>query len=538
MRRLLAGCFLFLLPFSTKAETPGLKPSFPDYAIVLKHPVSKDVGGRSGPSVPVDINLPFSWPQTFVLKEGASGVVTVKAFDPGAQPVTYILPPTPTQFINVTAFDATSGQMALTVPNGNGGNIETIPLQVEARNILNPAFFDLTFDLRIKKSKVRAAPALFKTQGDIISPGNIVRYVWTQTGGGEKSPKCEALFTGVTGQATGLMSSTVTQVLGTKVRPVVLGYYLMTVTPRDVRGEPPRGSTSNGQVFRCAFGSANLPPVTDGFSADTFTPAVGQTINLQPNVVDPETGQSVFDNETFDFGDGTNATAISGATTHAYAAPGIYTVSCTVADPQGLTATAYDNVIVGATAVQKMAFTVSKKIIPEEAGDGDPQTDVCIATFTGIGAKSGDRIVFIYNRNRFGRMNASDPGDDTDIILKGGQFSGTTRLSKNFTVSAGPSSITFNVNAAQFDRTGDPRLGRAEQKGIFKNQMVGVCVVPADGSTPRVQLYTGNISIKVKGGTAVGGGSLVPEHVVNGKSTTQQPNPKKQEIIYDTVANF
>ena len=73
----------------------------------------------------------------------------------------------------------------------------------------------------------------------------------------------------------------ITQVLGVKVQPMVLGHHLMLVTPRDVAGEPPRGSNSNGVVFRCAFGSDNLPPVTDGVLADTerhgHLPAFNQT---------------------------------------------------------------------------------------------------------------------------------------------------------------------------------------------------------------------------------------------------------------------
>jgi len=455
MRRLIAVMLLAAIGIASGGEGPILKPAFPDYALRLAPNVDEgdEAHARGSPSVPVDINLPFSWTQDFVLREGSTGVVVVKGFDPGMQPVTFILPTAPPNIINVQAFDAQSGAMTLSLPAGSGGQIDTIPLQVEARNITNPAFFNLNFDIRIKKSKIRGAPGLVRTKGDIIKPGQIVRYAWTQTGGGEKSPKVEALFTGVSGAATGLSSSSLTQILSIKVRPVVLGYYLMTITPRDVRGEPPRGSTSNGQVFRCAFGSDNLPPITDGFNADSFTPAVGQTITVQPNAVDPETGQSVFSNENFDFGDGTIATAITGPTTHAYSTPGIYTVSCTVADNLGATATAFENVIVGANVIPTMQFNVNKKIIPEEAGSGDPQADSCTATFTNIGAKTGDRVVFIYNRNRFGRLNASDPGDDVDVILKGGAFTGTTRLSKNYSVQGGGNSIVVTVNAAQFDRT-------------------------------------------------------------------------------------
>ena len=62
-------------------------------------------------------------------------------------------------------------------------------------------------------------------------------------------------------------------------------------------------------------------------------------------------------------------------------------------------------------------------------------------------------------------------------------------------------------------------------------------MIPADGSAPRVQLYSGNISIKVNGGSATAG-SVIPEEVLTGKSTTAQPNPKKQEITTDTISNF
>ena len=57
------------------------------------------------------------------------------------------------------------------------------------------------------------------------------------------------------------LQTKITEVLAIKVQPFVLGHYLMYVTPRDVIGEPARGTQSNGLVFRCAFGSENLPPL-------------------------------------------------------------------------------------------------------------------------------------------------------------------------------------------------------------------------------------------------------------------------------------
>jgi PKD repeat protein len=306
----------------------------------------------------------------------------------------------------------------------------------------------------------------------------------------------------------------------------VLGHYLLTVTPRDVRGEPPRGSTSNGQVFRCAFGSENLPPATDGFSADTFTPAVGQVVTMSPFAIDPETGRSVFDNQTYDFGDGTIVGGISGAATHAYAQPGIYRVRCTMMDDAGLAATAEDTIVVGATILPKLAFKFTKQIVPEEAGIGALADDNFAATFAGANAQPGDRIVFSFNRNRFGRMNASD-GGDTDIVLKGG-FSGPADGAKHVSVSGGKN-VSVSVSAVQLDRTGDPRFGRADLKGVFRNQRIAVCVVPASGAAPRVLLYTGNIELKVKGG-AENRTVFVPEENVHGTATLKEPNPKKQEI--------
>ena len=313
--------------------------------------------------------------------------------------------------------------------------------------------------------------------------------------------KCEALLSGLSGPATGLAIDNLTGMLAVKVQPMVLGYYLMLVTPRDVLGEPPLGSTSNGLVFQCAFGSQTLPPVTEGLAADTFLPAAGQTITIQPVAVDPQTGHTVFDNQTYDFGDSTVLTGINGPATYAYATPGIYCVRCTVTSDEGLSAVAQDNVIVGATILPKLYFKFFKSIQPIEAGAGDPNIDNLTTVFKGVSAGAGDRIVFVYNRNRFGRMSGVDAGDNTDIVLgSGGGFTGATRLAKSFTVQGGAKSLAISITGAQFDVTGDPRFGRADLKGIFENQRIAVCVVPADGSTPRVYAYTGNMQIRVKGG--------------------------------------
>gem|GEM_PF-1819786 len=433
--------------------------------------------------------------------------------------------------LTVTGFDGNFGVQDVSIKGKTGGNMETFQFRIIARNIpSDPANF--IYDIRSVNSRVRLEPVLTRSAGAFIKPGQIVRYSWTPTSSSERFPKCEAALTGRTGTAKGLESSKITQVLAIRVQPKVLGHYLMLVTPRDVSGQPPLGSTSNGQVFQCAFGSANLPPVADGFFADTFTPVVNQTVTLQPNLTDPETGQTTFTNQTYEFGDGTTAAGVDGATTHSYALPGIYRVRCTAADDQGATTTAEDSIIVGATAVGSLAMTYVKEIVPEEAGIGLNQADLLSVTFRdlpGAMVNKGDRIIFTYNRNHFGRVSSSDNADDTDIVLGPGKvFTGKTRVANNISVSAGGGVISIKINNAQFDRTGDPRLGRSELKGIFKNQRIALCIIPADNSTPRVLLYTGNMQGAVKGGQSARG-FYIPEEHITGMATTKEPNPKTQE---------
>ena len=308
----------------------------------------------------------------------------------------------------------------------------------------------------------------------------------------------------------------------------------MLVTPRDVRGQPPLGTQGNGLVFRCAFGTDNLPPTTDGFFADTFTPSINQSITLQPNATDPETGQTLFSNEFFDFGDGTTAAGITGATTHTYTAPGVYRVKCTVADDQNLEATAEDTVVVGATDMLRLPFTYIKQIPPEEAGDGLNNTDTVTVTFkdpSGTAVKVGDRIVFSYNRNHFEYV-ADSPSDTTNtrpIVLGAGKtFTGKTVNGTHITVSATGASVGIKLTTAQLDRTGDPRLGRSELKGIFKNQRIALSIIPADGSTPRALIYSGNMQGRVKNGQS-GRFVFIPETLISGMTTINEPNPRLQE---------
>jgi len=200
-----------------------------------------------------------------------------------------------------------------------------------------------------------------------------------------------------------------------------------------------------------------------------------------------------------------------------------------VSDWQGLSATAEDSLIVGATAIPKLQFVFKKNIPPEEGGIGVLHEDKLSCTFKNVNAQPGDRIIFLYNRNQFGRLNASDQADDADLVLKtNNTFSGAARLAKRVTLNAVGGNLCIVVSGARFDRTGDPRFNRAELRGVFQHQRIAVCIVPAAG-TPRVFAYLGNIEVQVKGGSP-NHLIFIPEQSVAGKATLKQPDPKKQEV--------
>lgn len=525
----------FLLFISSAGVVSGaaeLQPSFPNFALKLERPDAPAGMPRARSAAYPDEDIPFVWDQVAVVRQGISTIHAFRGFDPQLQPVLIdVLPATPAN-LTVTGFDGNQGLQSVTTLPKSAGTTDVFQFRAIARSIKSDVA-NFTYDIRDTTSNIRNTPVVARSSGSVIQPGQIVRYAWTSTSTSVRFPKCEAELSGRTGPAKGIVTSKITQVLAVKAQPFVLGHYLMLVTPREVRGQAPLGSTGNGQVFLCAFGSDNLPPVTDGFSADTFLPQVNQLVTLRPNATDPETARTVFNNEVFEFGDGSVRSGASGAATHAYAQPGIYRVRCTVTDDQGLAATAEDSIIVGATPLTTIGFKLVKQIPPNEAGSGTIGEDSLIATFkdpSGQKAKAGDRIVFAFNRNQFGKANASDNGDITDVILKaGGTFSGKTRLAKIFTVTAGGGgSIVIGVSGGQLDRTGDPRLGRCELKGIFIQQRIAVAIIPADGSTPRALLYNGNVQCVVKGGNN-SGGVFIAEEKLTATATSKAPNPKTQE---------
>lgn len=459
---------------------------------------------------------PFSWDQTMVLREGGTYARRIDGYDPQYNRVGVEVDVKTFQLLSVGSYDKERGWLFLQAPGKGGGKSETATFQVFAGGVTASESQLLTCIVKRGNEVVRATPFLMRSAGDAVAPGRIVHFQWTRAGTNEVAPKWEALLRGRSGAADGLRETRYTDLRGLKVRPAVLGYHILTVTPRDAADEPPRGSMSNGHVFLCAWGNENLPPITDGLLADDFTPAVGQIVAMRPSVVDPETGRSVFTSADWDFGDGAAVNGIDGATSHAFSAPGIYRVRCTVADEYGASATAEDNFIVGTVIkTTSVALNLTKQVRVEEGGVGEPDKDRVSVRWPGVSAGEGDRILFAFNRNRWGRSHASD-GDGPDIVLNAaGRYDGKLGRLGAVSVAASGGGLHVNISGVSLDRTGDPRLGGVEKKGAFDGQRLALCVIPADGSTARVFLFDGKIRVRVKGGQSETG-RYIPEQIVRG----------------------
>lgn len=522
---LFAATAVFIGPRTVAAthKTPRLAPSFPDRAWrlmpVRRRLVSpKAAISRAADAVPAPVTAPFSWDQTVVMREGGMARRLIDGFDPNYNPVGVELDENDFQILSVRSFDEKTGWLTVSAPSEVGGNTESVSFRVDAAGRRETTTHTLTFLLKRGDQFVRATPYLSRSAGDAVAPGRLVGFQWTSARTPERSPKWEADLSGRGGAAAGLRERRYTELRALKVRPTLLGYYVLTVTPRDTPEEDPRGSTSNGAVFLCAYGEENLPPTTDGLLSDDFTPAVGQTITLRPSAVDPETGRTSFTNVDWDFGDGSTSSNAADTVTHAFSAAGIYRVRCTVHDEQGAAATAEDNFVVGATSVSSgVSFRFRKQIRPEEGGIGEENKDAATLSWRNFSAAPGDRVVFVFNRNRFGRRHASD-GDGFDAVLDArGRFTATDDDGVKFSVRASRRRLSLKISNANFDRTGDPRLGGAERKGDFANQRLALCVIPADGSAARVGLFSGKLRVRVKGGHT-NGARFVPEETVRGSA--------------------
>ncbi len=227
-------------------------------------------------------------------------------------------------------------------------------------------------------------------------------------------------------------------------------------------------------------------------------------VTLKPNATDPQTGQTDFAAPDYDFGDGTLANDPiyttpnpNGTVTHRFTTPGIYRVKANITVTPDVNTTvssvAEDSIIAGATLMTKvLPFSFRKDIPPEEAGSGFNYMDTLKATFRDISpaphklrsaTELSSRTIAIITKKSSRRRPIrrsfrlcskrvcpapEKTPDGTIIAVKG---AGT--------------SVSVTISRANFDRTGDPRFGRCELKGIFKNQRIAVAIIPANPNPRR-----------------------------------------------------
>jgi len=118
------------------------------------------------------------------------------------------------------------------------------------------------------------------------------------------------------------------------------GTFSVTLT---VTGED--GIPASKTINMVVEGPPNDPPVIDEVTADPATPAVDEEIAFSVTVTDPDQPEEEAHEYAWDFGD--EATSTLQAPTHAYAEAGDYTVTVTVTDARGATATGTIDITVG-----------------------------------------------------------------------------------------------------------------------------------------------------------------------------------------------
>jgi hypothetical protein len=536
--------FLFMLfvftlggPWAGEPQLGLAAPSFPDHALRLTGS-GLPARAMSGPAAPIP---PFSWDQTLVVREGAGGGYVIQAFDPGGNPWEVVRAVTPAiepftldpynftfDSVRVLAWSPRLARLDFTLPV-QGAFSDTLFFQVHVGGLSDGQRYPLTMDVKPFSSRavIRTRPLVQRSPGMAIVPGHLVYCRWQKgrieekRAGKKVLPEWRVQLAGKTGAALGRVEETVTGLQAIKVRPLLYGYHVVVVDPWDTSLAPEnarRGSTSNGSVFLSAFGSDNLPPVTDGWTATNFFPAAGERVEgLGPRASDPETGWNEaagFSSVSMDFGDGTKAGPLDGPTAHAFAEPGIYQAVCQVPDrpvdlegggrlgpgPDGL---ARDIFVVGGqaipaagpgTAAPFLSAKLRKEIVPEEGGEGEAGRDAFTAFWAGVPAGPGDRIVFCVNRNRFGRMPGDgDPPegkpDDRIVLDAQGRWAGYTGQAKAVFVAGGARGVALKVSGATLDRTGDPRLGGAQRAGFFSSHTIALCVIPAAYPSAAIRVY-------------------------------------------------
>jgi hypothetical protein len=143
------------------------------------------------------------------------------------------------------------------------------------------------------------------------------------------------------------------------------GTYTVTITARD-----PSGATGTATTSIAVSAAGNPAPVAT-LALAPKTLAVGAATTATIGATDANDAPAAL-GCTVQWGDGQSATpaACAGALTHAYAAPGLYTVTLTARDPRGATGTAQDSVRVLAAETPNRAPEVHGLVVAD--GRGQP----------------------------------------------------------------------------------------------------------------------------------------------------------------------
>lgn len=118
------------------------------------------------------------------------------------------------------------------------------------------------------------------------------------------------------------------------------GTFTVTLTVTDARGVT--GSVSKTIEVE---GPPNVAPVIDAINTDPESPATDEDVDFSADITDPDQPAGTAFTYAWDFGDGT--TSVLAAPTHPFTNKQTYTVTLTVTDAQGATATATKAISVG-----------------------------------------------------------------------------------------------------------------------------------------------------------------------------------------------
>ncbi len=121
------------------------------------------------------------------------------------------------------------------------------------------------------------------------------------------------------------------------------GTYNVTLTTTDDAGQ--KGTSSTGVAVANASSGGGGGATAASFITSPSSPVVGQSVFFNASASTAATGKTISGYQ-WNFGDGTTLSVGTSSTTHTFSTPGTFTVSLTVTDSGGTTATTTNNVIV------------------------------------------------------------------------------------------------------------------------------------------------------------------------------------------------